>query len=374
MRIKNRYLLSLFAGLVMAASWPYTLISSGFWPLLVFGVAVLVGIVERTEQLGKRNASNFLPLYLAFLIWNLCTTYWLSYVEEPTGVKVFSLASPVILNALFMTLPWLGFGFLKRNLSASQAYFGLIFLWLGYEYFHQNWELTWPWLLFGNVFAESPYLIQWYEYTGVQGGTLWILILGILTYRLAKQGILISDWTREYSLRYFLPYMIALLVPILAGLFIGHQWKGEEKKVLLIQPNLNPYSEKFSPYGFQGHLDLFVDMIHEKGAEVDLAVLPETALQEPNRYGFKADGNPVLNGLWEGQLEQSQSVITLQHLVVDSLNLPVLSGMSSQSMVALPYPDEFLIRSVQGSEDYGRIAYNSALFLDGDRVESYYKS
>ena len=358
----------------MAASWPYTLISDGFWPLLIFGVAALIGIVHRTQQLGKKNVANFLPLYLALLIWNVGTTYWLSYVEEPMGIKIFSLAGPAILNAFFMTLPWLGYGFLARNLNKSQAFFGLIFLWLGYEYFHQNWELTWPWLLFGNVFAETPYLVQWYEFTGVQGGTLWVLLMAIMAYRVAEKGIVVEDWTREYSLRYFLPFMLVLIVPMLLGLLVQHEWKGTEKNILAVQPNINPYTEKFSAYGYQSQLDDFVATLQEHAAETDLALLPETALQEPNRYGFDSEGNPILSGLWENQLDLSQSVNVLQRNVVQPLQLPVLAGMSSVHMVELPYPDPYLIRPVRNSNKHGRIAYNAALFLEGDRIQSYHKS
>jgi apolipoprotein N-acyltransferase len=47
---------------------------------------------------------------------------------------------------------------------------------MGYEHFHLSWDLAWPWLNLGNALATAPKLIQWYEFTGVRGGTLWIIL------------------------------------------------------------------------------------------------------------------------------------------------------------------------------------------------------
>ena len=43
-----------------------------------------------------------------------------------------------------------------------------------------NGEINWPWLNLGNGFANDIHIIQWYEYTGSFGGTLWILLCNLL--------------------------------------------------------------------------------------------------------------------------------------------------------------------------------------------------
>ena len=55
------------------------------------------------------------------------------------------------------------------------------------EYLHLNWDLSWPWLTLGNGFANSPNLVQWYEFTGFLGGSLWVLLMNFLLFRLAKK-------------------------------------------------------------------------------------------------------------------------------------------------------------------------------------------
>jgi len=49
-------------------------------------------------------------------------------------------------------------------------------LWLSFEKFHLEWDFSWPWLNLGNAFANFPKWIQWYEYTGAFGGSLWVLL------------------------------------------------------------------------------------------------------------------------------------------------------------------------------------------------------
>ena len=59
--------------------------------------------------------------------------------------------------------------------------------WFAFEYLHFNWDLSWPWLALEMVSAYP--LVQWYEYTGVMGGSLWILIANVLAYRILQQKI-----------------------------------------------------------------------------------------------------------------------------------------------------------------------------------------
>ena len=56
----------------------------------------------------------------------------------------------------------------------------LVAFWIAFEKFHLNWDFSWPWLNLGNVFSENILWIQWYEFTGVFGGTLWILIVNLI--------------------------------------------------------------------------------------------------------------------------------------------------------------------------------------------------
>ena len=62
------------------------------------------------------------------------------------------------------------------------AYVGLLSFYISMEYLHQSWDLNFPWMNLGNGFAGMHQLVQWYEYTGVYGGSIWILVSNILAY------------------------------------------------------------------------------------------------------------------------------------------------------------------------------------------------
>ena len=72
--------------------------------------------------------------------------------------------------------------FRKKVLGNKRGYFALIFFWISMEYIHLHWELAWPWLTLGNVFATIPEIVQWYEFTGVLGGSMWVLVINILLF------------------------------------------------------------------------------------------------------------------------------------------------------------------------------------------------
>ena len=40
------------------------------------------------------------------------------------------------------------------------------FLWISLEVFHQDWDMSFPWLDLGNALAMRTEWIQWYEFTG----------------------------------------------------------------------------------------------------------------------------------------------------------------------------------------------------------------
>lgn len=49
-------------------------------------------------------------------------------------------------------------------------------------------DLSWPWLIFGNVLGNQWYLIQWYSLFGVFGGSFWLLITGLTFYKILIEG------------------------------------------------------------------------------------------------------------------------------------------------------------------------------------------
>ena len=181
MKAQKALLFSIFSGLLFVFAWPV----NGF-SIFIFGSFVPLFFVEHSFAQSKKKYAHwrfFGWSYLVFLIWNLGTTWWL------INATVFGMLFANLCNSLFFALLFQAFHWSKKRLPLRSAYLFLITLWLAFEKFHLSWDFSWPWLNLGHVFSESIYWIQWYEYTGAFGGSLWVLLVNIFLFEK------LNNWT-----------------------------------------------------------------------------------------------------------------------------------------------------------------------------------
>ena len=162
-------ILSLISAMLLSISWP----TYGI-PFFIFFALVPLLMMEHdiSKFSGIKNKGSLIfgLSYICFLIWNIVTTGWLYGSKNPDGThSLFAVAVPVILNSLFYSFIFQLYHWYK---NAQGTYWGLTFfvaIWMCFEKFHLSWELTWPWLNLGNVFANYPKIIQWYDTLGATG-------------------------------------------------------------------------------------------------------------------------------------------------------------------------------------------------------------
>ncbi len=257
--------LVIVSSLLFTIGWP----TYGF-PFFLFFAFVPLLWLEESYFNNPEKKYFFVKVYLAFFIWNLLKTWWIYYATEVGGIFA------VIVNSFLMTTVFWLFHFVHKRTPDSIAYAFFISIWISFEKFHLNWDFSWPWLNLGNGFSEFTKWIQWYEFTGVFGGTFWILIVNLLTYRLLqsfikqkKKAVLIKE-----SIRVFL----WIAVPIVFSLYIYHHYneKGNNAKVLILQPNLDPWKEKFK----YNNAELAGNLLDISKSDVDVIVAPETAISQ----------------------------------------------------------------------------------------------
>ena len=164
----RKLLLCLISALFLVLSWP----PSGF-PFLIFGAFVPIFFVIHDL---KEKRFVFIYSFLIFALWNSFTTYWIY------NASLFGAVAAICVNSILMASVITIFFWIKQKFSDRRSWWALISLWLSFEYLHLNWDLSWPWLTLGNVFAHYPQSIQWYEYTGTLGGSLWILLSNIILF------------------------------------------------------------------------------------------------------------------------------------------------------------------------------------------------
>ncbi len=196
----------------------------------------------------------------------------------PTWTAGLISLIPFGLAALLMAFVFWIYYRLRQLISRAWSLAGLVCFWIGYEYLHQSWDLAFPWMTLGNGFAESHQLVQWYEYTGVYGGTLWIWLTNIMVFALyltAKGG---------FKNQRLLTSGLALVVfvPVFISLTIYSKYKEGENpaNVVVVQPNIDPYS-KYGTLPASAQLETLIrlsDSIGQKNTEY--FIWPETAIPE----------------------------------------------------------------------------------------------
>jgi apolipoprotein N-acyltransferase len=208
--------------------------------------------------------------FLSFLVWNTLSYWWVGRAQV-TGVILIILINSLLLALIF----WL-ISRSRKNLNIS-ILFPFLIIWLGFEYFDTWWDLAWPWLNLGNAFASAPKWIQWYEFTGTRGGSFWVILVNIALYSLLKQH-------KEKLVKQSLGILLLIGIPLLFSLFLYHRTDdiSSSRSFALIQPNLDPYTEKFNPEKEEKHFTDFLktaDSICSLQA-VDYLLGPETMILE----------------------------------------------------------------------------------------------
>ena len=160
MKKYQKILVAILSGLLLSAAWPIW----GTSPLIFIGLVPLLILEDRAAK-GEKSKVFWLSS-IAFLVWNLITTWWI-WNATPGAIAAWLLAT------LFMAVPFCLFHFTKKKLCNNRwGTFLLIPYWMSYELLTYHWVAKWPWLNLGNVFSSNVSWVQWYEYTGVAGGTL----------------------------------------------------------------------------------------------------------------------------------------------------------------------------------------------------------
>lgn len=267
----------------------------------------------------------------------------------------------VFFNALFMAFALSLFHYSRTVLKHSSAYLTFIIFWISFEYLHLDWDLSWSWMNLGNGFANHPAWIQWYEFTGCFGGALWILLVNYMIFRAIKMFIH-KEKTFKHRLYYAAACGDLILIPIIISVIIYYNYenKGQPVNVVIVQPNIDPYNEKFGGMSSEQQLAKVLKLARLKTDDkTDLLVGPETAIPE---------------GVWEDKLDESRSVDSLKIFLKKYPQLSILIGMSSYRMFKEGETISATAR-LYPFENKWYDAYNAAIMLDTSKIiQMYHKS
>ncbi|WP_294234574.1 apolipoprotein N-acyltransferase [uncultured Chryseobacterium sp.] len=321
-------LLTLISAMLLSISWP----TYGVPFFIFFALVPLLMMEHGVSKFSDYNRKSWVVFglsYLCFVIWNTVTTGWLYGSKNPDGShSMMAVLFPVLVNSLLYALVFQCYHWYK---NAQGTYWGLAFLiaiWMSFEKFHLGWELTWPWLNLGNAFSDYPKLIQWYDTLGATGGSFWILLTNVLifyTVRIWQAGRKRKDLIKNTSI------VAALIIfPMIISLVKYNSF--DEKpigsvNVLMLQPDLDPYAEKYSQDSLTIENDLLSLAERNSKGKIDYYIAPETALPGNGSISETAfEKSMIINNLKSFLSKHPGSVFTTgissHHFYTSENNLP----------------------------------------------------
>ena len=322
-------------------------------------VAIFIAFIPLfiLEQYNFSRLKYFGLIYLALFIWNISTTWWI------WNATMIGAWLAIFVNSLLMCIPWMGFRFMKNRFGELIGYSSFIIFWLAFEYLHlQDWGLSWPWLTLGNVFASKTYWVQWYEYTGTSGGSLWILLVNVLLFR-----FFFDIRSTMYHVRKWKAVTVAaiLVLPFGISLLINKNRGNEHRtsyivpitsNIVIIQPNIDPY-EKVATATFDAQLQKLIRLSESKvDSNTTLLVWPETALYAPN-------------GFDETTLKLNFFLNPLFDFLRRHPKLNLFTGIESYRLFNEKISN--VARPIDGTTNFYEV-YNGSVLLDSNGARNFY--
>ncbi len=351
MKRSQRFILSLATGVMLSLPW------LGFpgWFLLFALIPLLLLEHFFTENKSRFGSVSFWGhAFLTFFIWNSITTWWI-FFATPVG-----MALAIITNSLLMSLVWWLAHIARRYFKASLGYVALAAFWISFEYFHFHWDIEWPWLNLGNGFANNIKLVQWYEYTGILGGTVWVLAVNLILFSVYNQIRKMTDRRRFFAAVAGL--FLLIVIPVVTSLVIFHNYTEtvNPKEIVVVQPNIDPYSESYDAEAEQEKLQKFVALATEKTTpSTNFIVAPETLFENPRFWN-------------ENELSANIPLQQLRNFASATPSAGIVFGVSSYKT----YPDENSAPpTARKNRDMIYDMFNSAFYTDASgKTEIYHKS
>jgi len=352
MKRSKLFLLSLFSSILLSLPWFQQF--SGI--ILIIAFVPLLFIEDYLYETRSKNKSTIFYGYAALTIglWNIFTTYWV-YNAALVGV----IAAVIVNTFVLTTTIWLAH-FTKRKTNKNFGNFALLVYWIGFEYWYLNAEISWPWLNLGNGLAKDIKLIQWYEYTGTLGGTLWILLLNLIAFGILKK------YLKLRSIKQILPNSLLFLknfiIPIIISIYLFNNYteKGKEYNIAVIQPNIDPYNDKFGGMTHYEQLNIIMNMADSICDEnTDYVIGPETALD---------------NYIWINDLNKNYSIQTIKNFVKNRPRVNFVIGLDAYYQYSPGEKLSSTVRKMHNTDIYYDV-YNSSIQIDTSLLlPTYHKS
>ena len=256
----HRLLLVLLSVVLLSAGW-----------LNITGLTLLVALIPLliiSENLSD-SKRDFWRMFgwatLTFMLWSAATIWWV-WNATPLGPIVAGLV-----GTFYNLCGIMVYHYTSKRAPRALAYTLLVTVWIATEWAYNSADVaTFPWLLLGHGFSGDIWAVQWYEYTGIFGGTLWVLVSNIAIFEILR--------TRTTTAK--VRASIIILLPILLSTILLWCYKPSERsaEISVIQPNVPCYEDEREASGKMQPTGDIMRLIAKVPATSAFMLMPESAL------------------------------------------------------------------------------------------------
>ncbi|MCW2261039.1 MULTISPECIES: apolipoprotein N-acyltransferase [Sphingobacterium] len=359
--MRNQYLLALLSAFLLWLGWPPVPYSSPILLIAFLPLLIAVENIFRNETYIKKGKKIFLTAGLTAVLWNTASIYWVYNsisAVMPWYIAIFISLIPFLLGALLMALAFRLYYQMRKKVSIIPSLFGLMAFWISYEYLHQSWDLAFPWMTLGNGFSNFHQLIQWYEFTGVYGGTMWIWLSNILIFLLYlnKKEMNIVAKPRRITIVLVLTLLIPSSYSVIR--YMTYEEHINPSQIVTVQPNIDPFG-KFGHISPEEQLQTLMKLSKSvANPNTEFFIWPETALSQRGDFD-------------EEDFRITSTFDSLINFLNDYKNGNVLSGIESYRL----YNDKRTSTAREVGPNLYKDNFNAATLVDvSSKLQFYHKS
>lgn len=209
---------------------------------------------------------------MTFLLWSAATIWWV-WIATPIGP-----ITAAIVGTFYNLCALMSYHYVSKRAHRALAYTLFVTIWLATEWAYNSADvMTFPWLLLGHGFSGDVWAVQWYEYTGIFGGTLWVLVSNIAIFEILRTRTMVAKVRAA----------IVVIAPIAVSLILLMSYTPSERttQISVVQPNVPCYEdERFEAGKFDPTEDV-AELLAQVPASSTFVLMPESALAYLPRFG-----------------------------------------------------------------------------------------
>lgn len=298
-------ILFLFTLLIGGLAWN---IDSASLLIFIAFVPVFIGVRLCLKTLKRKILFFSLSFLLFKFFWVFGQAFWLKDVTYDT---FFAAVFTHILCFFFIQIPTI-LSFSRR--TDNIPYYLFIIGWVLFEYLTQNFSLLSPFYILGTMLGEYPAIINNYSLIGIEGGSIWILLVNYFIFRIIW-GVIEKNLSKRLLYTGVSIAIVPLIVSIM--LFSASSDSARKVKVAALHTDFNPVNMYYA-----GNPNVIIDSLWNLSKKVDqeteVLLWPETV---------------VTNLGWMQELFQNVYIDSLQRKLQD---YPYLNLTFGANIYTLP--------------------------------------